>query len=82
MLLLLDIQNGSIIESPTSHIGLAADTLDEVRRLQSGPEVGKVVELDVVPDLGERGADDGALEDRGGRGDCGVGGHSDGIFRG
>lgn len=73
--LLLDVQDGAVLEGPAGHIGLAADALDEVRRLQGGPEVGKVMELDVVPDVGERGANDGALNDGGGRGDRGCGGH-------
>lgn len=86
MLLLLDIEDGTIFEGPAGNVSLAADTLDELRRLQGGPEVGEVVQLDVVPDMGQRGADDGALGDRCGRGDGARGSHfgpgSESIVRG
>lgn len=75
MLLLLDVQDGAILKGPTGNIGLAADALDELGGLEGGPEVGKVVKLDVVPDVGEGRLDDGALVDGGGGGDGACGRH-------
>lgn len=80
MLFLLDLQHGAILEGPTGDVGLAADALDKIRRLEGRPEVGELVELDVMPDVGQWGADDAALENRGRGGNCGVRGHCAGEF--
>lgn len=46
--------------SPDSHIRLVADTLlSRGRLVKGGPPLGEVLELDQVPDRGERRADDG-----------------------
>lgn len=59
MLLLLDLQDSSILESPLDDIGIWRGTLDELATLQGRPEVGEVLELDQVPDGAELGFDDG-----------------------
>lgn len=63
MLLLLHIHHGSILESPLDNVGVGAGALDPFRLFQGGPKVGKVLELDVVPDVGEGSLDDGTFED-------------------
>jgi len=61
VLLLLDLQNVTILECPLDDVRLLTRSLDILRRLQCSPEVGKVLELDVVPDVGEGGFDDGGF---------------------
>lgn len=66
MLLLLDLQNGTILESPLDDISLRRNTaLDVLALFQGGPEVAEVLELDQVPDIAELGLDDGGFGDRG-----------------
>jgi hypothetical protein len=66
MLLLLDLQNGTILESPLDDISLWRNTAFNVLALFQGrPEVAEVLELDQVPDIAELGLDDGGLGDRG-----------------
>lgn len=77
MLLLLDLNDGTVLEGPAGNISLAADALDEVGRLEGGVKVGEFRELDEVPDFGEGSLDDAALENRGGGGNCRVGSHGD-----
>lgn len=67
VLLLLDLNDTAILEGPTNHIRVLANALDELRGLEGRPEVGEVLELNVVPDVREGRLDDGALQD-GGRG--------------
>lgn len=69
MLLLLDLNDGAVLESPLDNVGLLAGALDVLRRAEGRPELGEVLDLDEVPDVGERGADDGRLADGGGGGD-------------
>ena len=64
MSFLLDFQYGAVLEGPFDHIGIRAGSLDEVARLQVGPEVTEVFELNLVPDVGELGLNDGRLGDR------------------
>jgi hypothetical protein len=71
MLLLLDLDRSAILESPLYDIGLVRRALDELALLESRPELAKVLELDQVPDVAERGLDDGGLVDEGGGGDAG-----------
>lgn len=66
MLLLLDLQNSSINESPLDNISLGRDSLDSLAGLEPAPEVGEVLKLDKVPDIAEFGFDDGGFGDRGG----------------
>ena len=60
---LLDLNNRPVFECPLDNIGLVADSLDEFGCLESRPEVGEVLQLDMMPDVGERSSDDGALND-------------------
>ena len=69
MLLLLDLNDGTILESPLDNVGLLAGALDVLRRAEGRPELGEVLDLDEVPDVGQRGLDDGRLSDGGGGGD-------------
>lgn len=70
MLLLLHLQNGTILESPLDYIGFLL-CLDELAALERRPELAEVLELDVVPDVAERGLDDGTLDHRGRSGNRG-----------
>jgi hypothetical protein len=83
VLLLLDLNDRAVLESPLDNVGLLAGTLDVLRRAEGRPELGEVLDLDEVPDVGERGADDGRLADGGGSGN---GRHGEGcvgfLFRG
>lgn len=69
VLLLLDLNDGAVLESPLDNVGLLAGALDVLGAAEGRPELGEVLELDEVPDVGERGADDGRLADGGGGGD-------------
>ena len=66
MFLLFDLQLGAILEGPLHDIGVIGGALDELRSGEGGPELGKVLQLDVVPDMGQRRLDNGALNHRGG----------------
>jgi hypothetical protein len=79
VLLLLDLNLGAVLESPLDNVGLLRSTLDVLRGAEGRPELGEVLDLDQVPDGGERGADDGRLADGGGGGD---GRHGEGVFGG
>lgn len=63
MLLLLDLQNSSIDESPFDDVSLRRDSLDCLAGLELAPEGGEVLKLDEVPDIAEFGLDDGRLGD-------------------
>jgi hypothetical protein len=69
VLLLLDLNDRAVLESPLDNVGLLVGVLDVLRRAEGRPELGEVLDLDEVPDVGERGADDGRLADGGGGGD-------------
>lgn len=69
MLLLLDLNDGTVLESPLDNVGLLGGVLDVLRGAEGRPELGEVLDLDEVPDVGQRGADDGRLADGGGGGD-------------
>lgn len=72
MSLLLDLVDGTVLEGPLEDIGLGAGAGgDGLGLVESGPELAEVLQLDEVPDLGERRVDDDALEDGGGGGDDG-----------
>ena len=70
MLLLLDLEDGAILEGPLDDIGVGRGALDELALLEGGPELAEVLELDQVPDIAERRLDDGGLADGGGGGDA------------
>ena len=70
VLILLDLQDVTIIECPADDVGLCAGTLDIVRALDRRPELAKVLELDVVPNVRERCADDCRLLDGGAGGNA------------
>lgn len=70
MLLLLDLQDLAILESPLHDIGVNAGALDRLALGEGGPEVGKVLELDHVPDVGEGCGDNGGFRDGGGSWDA------------
>ena len=67
MLLLLHIQHRSILKRPLHHIRLRARPLHMLGCGKLGPEIVEVLQFDQVPDVGERGGDDGGFGD-GGRG--------------
>lgn len=66
MLLLLDLEDSAVLEGPPDNVGLLGGTLDVLALVKGSPELGKVLDLDEVPDVGERGTDDGRLADGGG----------------
>lgn len=68
VLLLLDVQNGAILEGPLDDVGLGAGALDHLALLELAPEGGELLQLDEVPDGAEGGLDDGRLADGGGGG--------------
>lgn len=53
--LLLNLNNGTILESPLDNVSLLAGSLDKLAALKVAIELGEVLELDEVPDVGERG---------------------------
>jgi hypothetical protein len=79
VLLLLDLDDGAVLESPLDNVGLLGGALDVLGAGEGRPELGEVLDLDQVPDVGERGLDDGRLADGGGGGD---GRHFESVVRG
>jgi hypothetical protein len=79
VLLLLDIQHGAVLEGPLDDVGVVRGALVDLGLGERRPEVGKVLQLDVVPDVRERGLDDGALDHAGRRRDGGGGGHGSSL---
>lgn len=65
VLLLLDLNDGAVLEGPLDDVGLLVGALDVLAALKGGPELAEVLDLDEVPDVRERGADDGRLADGG-----------------
>ena len=63
MFLLLYIQDRPVLECPLDHVGFGRGTLDMLTLLKLAPEAVKLLELDQMPDLGERGGDDGGFAD-------------------
>lgn len=57
MLLLLDLDLAAILEAPAHDVGLLGGALDGLGLGERAPELAEVLELDVVPDVGERGCD-------------------------
>ena len=69
VLLLLDLNDGAVLEGPLDNVGLLRGALDVLGAAEGRPELGEVLDLDEVPDVGQRGLDDGRLSDGGGGGD-------------
>lgn len=69
MLVLLDLDDVAVLKGPPDNVRLVADALDVLGLLDGAPELVKLGELEKVPDVGEGGSDDGALNDLVGRGD-------------
>ena len=59
MLLLLNLQNSPILESPLHNIRVGGRILHRLTLGQGAPEIAEVFELDHVPDVAEFGFDDG-----------------------
>ena len=55
MLFQLHLLLSAILKCPFDNVGLRRDTLDMLALFNLGPEVMKVLKLDEMPDLGERG---------------------------
>lgn len=53
VLLLLDLNDGAILEGPSDNVRLVAGALDVLAALEGGPELAEFLELDKVPDVGE-----------------------------
>lgn len=75
VLLLLDLEDGAVLEGPLDDVGVGRGALDELALVEFGPEFGEILELDEVPDVGEGRLDDDGLDDRGGGRDAGGGIH-------
>lgn len=71
MLLLLDLKHGAILESPSDDVRVWRCALDPFTFLKGRVELGKVLELDKVPDVAEGSLNDGRLNDKVGHGDSG-----------
>lgn len=65
VLLLLHLQNSAVLERPLDNVCLLVRSLDVLALGNGGPELGEVLKLDVVPNVGERSLDDGGLNDGG-----------------
>lgn len=65
VLLLLDFEDGSILEGPLDDVGVGRHAFDPLALLEGSVELGEVLKLDEVPDIGEGRLDDGRLEDGG-----------------
>lgn len=63
MLFLLHLLDSTILKSPLNDVGLMRGTLDMMALFKLCPEVVEVLKLDQMPDLGERGRNDGGLGD-------------------
>lgn len=55
MLLLLDLNDGAVLELPLDDVGLLRGTLGVLGLVEGRPELVEVLELDEVPDVRERG---------------------------
>ena len=64
VLLLLDLKNSSIDESPLDNISLRGDALNGLTALELAPESREVLELDEVPNGTEWSLNDSRLGDR------------------
>ncbi len=78
MFLLLDLLLSAILEGPLHNTSLRGSTLDMPALIELAPEVVKVLQLDQVPNLGERSRNDSTLGNgRGGGDPC----RHDGLLR-
>lgn len=63
MLVLLDLDDVAILESPPHNVGFLAGALDMLGLGDSRPELVELLELDEVPGKRERSLDHGTLDD-------------------
>lgn len=70
MFFLFDFEHGTVLECPADNVRLGRGPLHPLTAGQLGPKIGKLVELDEVPDLAKLGLDDGRFGDRGRRRDA------------
>lgn len=61
--LLLDLNDGAVLVSPLDDISLLAGALNNLGLFEARKPLREAVELNEVPDAGERGIDDGTLID-------------------
>jgi len=66
--LLLNLQDGSILEGPLDNIGIGRSTLDSVAGFQCTPERAEALQLDEVPDSAEGSLYDGGFRNGSGGG--------------
>ncbi|TLS21690.1 uncharacterized protein PpBr36_09622 [Pyricularia pennisetigena] len=69
VLLLLHVEYCAVLEGPLDEVRVWRGALDPLGLVELAPKLAKVLELDQVPDLGERRVNDGRFEDAGGGGD-------------
>ena len=55
VLLLLDLNDGAVLEVPLDNVGLVRGTLGVLALVQCAPKLGEVLQLDEVPDVRQRG---------------------------
>ena len=70
VLLLLDLEDSTVLEGPLDNVSVWGASLYPFTLAQGRVELGKVLQLDEVPDVTKRGLNDGRLEDRGGSGNA------------
>jgi hypothetical protein len=66
VLLLLNLEDGTVLEGPLDDVGVGRRALDPFGGFEGRVELREVLELDEVPDVAEGGLNDGGLDDRGG----------------
>lgn len=63
MFLLLHLEDGAILEGPSDRLRLGRRALDPFALFEGRVKVGKIVQLDEVPHVGEGRLNDGRLDD-------------------
>lgn len=51
VLLLLDLNDGAVLEVPSDNVRLLRGALDPLALVESAPELAELLELDEVPDV-------------------------------
>lgn len=69
VLFLLHLLLGAILEDPFDNVGFGRGTLNMMALIELGPESVKVLKLNQMPDLGERGVNYRRFGNGGGGGD-------------
>lgn len=70
MLLLLHLEDSTILEGPLDNVSLGRNSLDPFALVEGRVEVAKVLKLDEMPDGAEGSLNDSRLDDRGGGGNA------------